>query len=282
MRTLVFLFCALCFGCSDVSGKYPYYFGLPDSGSSTDTDVDSDTDSDSDSDTEADSGVDSGDEDGGSTNLPCDGGACCSSSGFVKASGSPCVLDDLPEGASPFFTSEGKIPQEFRCKTPDVCGGGEERRAGEVVCNGESPHCNLGDIVWGPWEVTLEVTPSNTICNDIHLGIVWYTYLTENKTDPFCTFGCENGECLPGPPAVEGEECLHFQCGDYCVAMEVDLYNCGGECGNNCWDHGGNICSWVGETDETACFCGTDPPCDSGYICQYDFIFAKDVCVLDI
>jgi hypothetical protein len=287
MKNLCYLLVVLA-GCSS-TGNYPRLFAEDaagdDSGVDSGTDVDTDTDTDTDTDSGFDAGFDSGADAG---EISCDGGACCTFGGDIAISGTPCILDDLPAEAATYWTSAGQIPQQFRCMDEDMCGSGEERRAGQVVCGGVSQHCKISDIVWGDWEVTVENLPSTSLCYAGYHDIVWLPYLADLKTDWPCygtgVWGCEEGVCIPGPAAVEGEECDYLQCGEYCVANPLhDTYNCKGSCGYNCLEHGGSFCApafeGATEPEDTECRCGEHPACAEGYRCVADYILADTTCI---
>lgn len=270
-------------GCSSTGGQFPPFFvGLPDSGQDSSIE-DAGPDTDTDTDSLYDSGVDSGTDDGGTPSL-CDGGSCCSEDGGFLSSGTPCILDDLPEDAAEGWSSSGLIPQQFRCVDEGVCGSGEMRRVGEVVCGGSSPYCRIQDISWGSWEVTIDDQGENVGCYAGGASIVWRTDLVENQTSFTCwDFGCSGGICLPGPEVVEGEECDNFQCGDYCVADTHNVFNCGGVCGYSCRENGGDRCvsSFEGATEpeDTECRCGEHPACLEGTRCVYDDIVSDFTCI---
>ncbi len=267
MKNLFWVFLVVCGGCSS-TGMYPRLFIEEDSGTDTaEEDAGSDSSADSDSDTDSDSGADAGEDSG--TGIPCDGGACCVG-GEVSVDETPCVADILPENMAEEFNPALDVPLQFRCPNPDVCGGGEERRVGQTVCDGLTPNCSLDNILWGSWEVTFDVSPDpTTVCDPLRTGgvIIWSNPTWIGASFYHCSgtgySGCEAGECLP---RYSDDECsLNF----------ADMF-CG-SCDNNCFENGGSQCG--GDGSGFFCQCGLNPACDEGNRCIFDWVTFEYSCI---
>jgi hypothetical protein len=265
MKNLFLLVLVVCVGCSSV-GEYPRLFIAEDSGTDTSTDEEdagSDSSVDADSDSDTDSEVDAGSDAG--TGIPCDAGACCVD-GEVAFEGTPCISDVVPENAAEEFNPALDVPLQFRCPNPDVCGGGEERRVGQTVCDGLNPTCSLDSILWGSWEVTFETSPNpNSVCDPMRTDgvVIWSNSTWVGASFYGCSSGCFEGQCLP---AFSGDEC----------AFNVSDFFCG-SCDNNCFENGGSQCG--GGAGEIFCQCGLNPACDEGNRCLFDWVTFDYSCV---